>query len=197
MGEPVDLIKKIKGGEPLDYFEQDLRKAHEFHGHICQGIVLGSRLARGGLTYLGIEDPAKNKDFIVYVEVDRCLSDAVQAITGCSLGKRRLKFVDYGKMAATFIDINTNKGIRIVVDAKKKAPNEGDIVSFWRAVSDEEMFKFEPVIVDLRPEDLPGKPTRRVTCELCQESIMDGRDLLVNGKTLCSACAKDKYYRKL
>lgn len=95
----------------MNYFEQDLKKAHEFHGHICTGIIFGVRIARIGLNYLGIDDPAQNRDFIVFVEADRCIADAVASVTGCSLGRRRLKWFDYGKMAATFVDMYSNKGI--------------------------------------------------------------------------------------
>jgi formylmethanofuran dehydrogenase subunit E len=175
-------------------FEEDLEKAHKFHGHICTGIVFGIRIARAGLTYLGINDPAKNRDFICFVEADRCLSDAVQSVTGCSLGKRRLKWLDYGKMAASFIDINTGKGVRIVVDANKNAPDDANPVSFWKQFPEEELFKFEPVTVNLKPEDLPGRPTRKAVCQVCGEKIMDGREISKNGRVMCKACADGAYY---
>lgn len=177
-------------------FKEDLQKAHEFHGHICTGIIFGVRIARIGLNYLGIEDPAANRDFIVFVEADRCIADAVSSVTGCSLGKRRLKWFDYGKMAATFVDMNTNQGVRITTVAHHNAPEGEDLVPFWSAISDEELFKLEPVRVHLKPEDLPGKPSRRVQCEACGESVMDGRDLLIDGKVLCQPCAHGSYYEK-
>jgi formylmethanofuran dehydrogenase subunit E len=179
-----------------DYFKSDLEKAHAFHGHICTGIVFGVRIARLGLKYLGIADPAENKDFIVFVEADRCIADAVSSVTGCSLGKRRLKWFDYGKMAATFVDMNTNEGVRIVTVAKHNMPEEADVVAFWSSIPDEELFKLEPVTVNLKPEDLPGKPSRKVKCEGCGENVMDGRDLLIDGKVLCQACAQGAYYQK-
>lgn len=180
-----------------NHFEEDLEKAREFHGHLCTGIIFGVRIARAGLNYLGIKDPTKNRDFIVFVEVDRCLADAVQSVTGCSLGRRRLKWMDYGKMAASFIDMNTNKGVRIVVDAKQNAPEDEDQVAFWNQFSDEQLLKFEPITVDLKPEDLPGRPTQKTNCEICHEKIMDGRDILKEGKVICKACAKDAYYQKI
>ncbi|NLK52565.1 MAG: formylmethanofuran dehydrogenase [Syntrophomonadaceae bacterium] len=180
-----------------DHFEEDLKKAHEFHGHICTGIVFGVRIARAGLNYLGIEDPATNRDFMVFIEVDRCLADAIQSVTGCSLGRRRLKWFDYGKMAASFIDMNTQKGVRIIVDAQQNAPEDQDPVSFWRQFPDEQLFKFEPITIALKPEDLPGRPTKKAICETCHEKIMDGRDMLKDGKVLCKACANGAYYQKI
>lgn len=179
----------------MSQFEDDVKKAGEFHGHVCTGIVFGVRIARAGLKYLGIGDPAKNRDFIVYVEVDRCLSDAVQSVTGCSLGKRRLKWFDYGKMAASFIDINTQKGVRIAVDAAQNAPEDADPVSFWQQYTDEQILKFEPITVALRPEDLPGRPSSKETCEICHEKVIDGREVLKDGKVLCKACAGGAYYQ--
>lgn len=164
---------------------------------VCTGIVFGVRIARMGLDYLGIEDPAENRDFIVFVEADRCIADAVSSVTGCSLGRRRLKWFDYGKMAASFVDMNTNQGVRIVTTAKQMAPeDEKDLVAFWSAIPDEELFRVEPITVDLKPNDLPGKPTRRVQCAQCGEFVMDGRDLFINEKTLCKACAEGAYYFK-
>jgi len=178
-------------------FEEDIKKAREFHGHVCTCIVFGVRIARAGLNYLGIEDPVKNKDFIVYVEVDRCLSDAVQSVTECSLGKRRLKWFDYGKMAASFIDMNTQKGVRIVVNATKNAPENVDPVSFWQQFTDEQIFKLEPITIALRSEDLPGRPSKTAICEICHEKVMDGREVLKDGKVLCKACASGAYYQKI
>jgi len=188
-------LKRMKN--MMNFFEQDLKKAHEFHGHICTGIVFGVRIARIGLKYLGIDDPAENKDFIVFVEADRCIADAVSSVTGCSLGKRRLKWFDYGKMAATFVDMNTNKGCRVVTAAKQQAEDSDDIVAFWSRIPDEELFKIEPVSVNLKPEDLPGKPLSRVKCDKCAENVMDGREIAISGQVLCKACAGGAYYEKL
>ena len=179
-----------------DHFDEDLKKAHEFHGHTCTGIIFGIRLARAGLEYLGIEDPAENKDFIVYLEADRCLSDAVQSVTGCTLGRRRLKWLDYGKMAASFIDMNTQKGVRIAVDNHDDPPDGEDPVAYWRKLPKEQLFKFEPITVNLKPEDLPGRPTKKAYCEVCHERINDGRDVLKDGQVLCKACANGTYYQK-
>ncbi|MGI6428627.1 MAG: FmdE family protein [Syntrophomonadaceae bacterium] len=177
-------------------FEEDLQKAHDFHGHICTGIIFGTKIARIGLSRLGIEDPHENKDFIVFVEADRCIADAVSAVTGCFLGKRRLKWLDYGKMAATFVDMNSQKGIRIVTASSQQPPDDMDLVTFWSSIPDEDLFRIEEVTVMLKQEDLPGRPSRKVTCADCGESVMDGRDLLVEGKVLCKACANGAYYIK-
>jgi len=149
-----------------------------------------------GLNYLGIEDPAENRDFIVYVEADRCIADAVAAVTGCSLGRRRLKWLDYGKMAASFVDMNTRQGIRIVAAAKEQPGDDVDPVVFFSSIPDEELFRVEPITVNLTEHDLPGKPTLKVICSRCGEAVMDGRDLQVAGESLCKACGGEAYYQR-
>src|SRR5271169_6569375 len=110
-----------------------LREAEHAHGHLCAGQVLGVRLAMLGLEKLGIEDPRgkDRKRLITFVEIDRCATDAIAVVTGCRLGKRALKFRDWGKMAATFVDlgtkdlgikdVTTGKAIRIAAKESSKA----------------------------------------------------------------------------
>jgi formylmethanofuran dehydrogenase subunit E len=178
------------------HFEEDLKKAGEFHGHICAGIIIGVRLARAGLEYLGIDDPAKNRDFIVYCEIERCLTDAVQSVTGVSLGKRRLKIRDYGKMAACFVDMNTGKGVRLVCFGNVNAPDGADLVEFFGRIPDSELFRTEPVTVSIPAEDLPGRPVRSAVCSVCGEKVMDARDVTHEGKIFCRACFGGAYYTK-
>jgi formylmethanofuran dehydrogenase subunit E len=84
------------------------------HGHLCAGQVLGVRLAMLGLRELGIDDPtAERKRVVTYVEIDRCVTDAVALVANCRLGKRALKFRDWGKVAATFVDLQTGRAVRI------------------------------------------------------------------------------------
>ncbi|MGZ8467395.1 MAG: FmdE family protein, partial [Candidatus Binatia bacterium] len=91
-----------------------LREASAIHGHHCAGQILGVRMAMVGCRELGIEEPKGCKRLIVYAEIDRCATDAVQAVTGCSLGKRSLKFLDYGKMAVTFLNTETRQALRVL-----------------------------------------------------------------------------------
>ena len=111
-------------------FEEHLQAAAAMHGHLCAGQVIGVRMARRGCLELGL-DPDERADrqrLIVYVEVDRCATDAISSVTGCKLGKRTLKHVDYGKVAATFVDTRTGRAVRVVAreDARDKARAYGD-----------------------------------------------------------------------
>ena len=176
-------------------FQEDLDRAVAFHGHVCGGQVIGTRMARLGLAHFGIESPEDYKDLVICVEADRCLADALTIVANCSLGRRRLKWYDYGKMAATFYDLQSGKAIRIAsVNQSRPGPDDTDIVAFYNAISDEQMFKIEEVEVNLTKLDLPGKPQNRVTCARCGEDVLDGREVVKDGQTLCKPCAGEPAY---
>jgi formylmethanofuran dehydrogenase subunit E len=175
---------------------EDLTAARAYHGHLCHGMVMGVRMARYGCRLLGIDDPHAYRDLVVYVEMDRCASDAVGVAAGVTLGRRRLKWVDYGKMAATFVDLGSGKAVRLA--PRPEVPHAGreeDPLTFWNDWTDEQLFDFQPVIVDVPPEDLPGRPLRTVVCAACGEKVQDGREIECEGETLCRACAGGAYYR--
>jgi formylmethanofuran dehydrogenase subunit E len=182
-----------------------LELAEQSHGHMCPGQVLGVRMAIAGLKALGIDDPAKHrKRLVTFVEIDRCAADAVALVTGCRLGKRSLKFFDYGKVAATFANLETGEAVRVVArdDSREKAqtmfPELGDPykqqLAAYKAMEDAELFTVHRVRVKIGPQDLPGRPRSRVPCEKCGEGINDGRERLVNGRILCRSCADESYY---
>jgi len=199
------MITENKAQE-IVYFDELLKESVRLHGHLCPGQVLGVRIAMRGLKEIGIDDPKgrDRKSLIVFVEMDRCATDAIQSVTGCSLGKRTMRFMDYGKMAATFVNLSTGKAVRVI--AKEEARERArelfpDIEDKYRAqleaykvMRDDELFETMPVIVKLRPEDMPGRPLRRVRCELCGEYVQDMREVIKNGKVLCRFCAEGGYY---
>jgi formylmethanofuran dehydrogenase subunit E len=190
-------------------FDQYLHDAEIAHGHLCAGQVLGVRLAMLGLQKLGIEDPSgkDRKRLVTFVEIDRCATDAVAVVTGCRLGKRALKFRDWGKVAATFVDISAGKGIRIAAKESSKAlaramhpeiadKNQQQMLAY-REISDDDLFAFQWVKVELPPEEFPGYKGERVVCESCSEGINFRREVRNNGKVLCRACAGESYYEPI
>lgn len=177
-------------------YEEDLKAAAAYHGHLCTGMFLGVRMSRFGLKLLKIDEPLTYKDLIVYVEIDRCAADAVCVVTGCTLGRKRLKLVNYGKMAATFVNLATNEAVRLSPASDIKMPDDADPYQFWAQYSDQELFKIEHVTVDIMLRDLPGKPQHKARCSKCGESILDGREVKQEGTALCLACAEQPYYQK-
>ena len=187
--------------------EEYIERANVAHGHTCAGQILGIRLSLLGLRELGIDDPIKErKRLITIVEIDRCATDAVQLVTGCRLGKRALKFKDFGKVAATFVDLKTGRAIRIVAreESKQKArqmfpeldKEEGQRRAY-RQLSDEDLFSRQWVRVALPEEDMPGYRAPRVVCAQCGEGINFKREVQRDGRLLCRACAGERYYEPL
>ncbi len=179
--------------EDYQYF---LEKVNKFHGHTCAGIALGTRIALAAMKHLGL-DPYKDnrKNIIAYVEVDRCMADAVMVITGCSPGKRSLKYVDYGKFAATLVNLSTGKAVRGTV--KKVFSNKGDKEETLREIlttPDSRLVTLQDVNVEIPELDKPGPPKNKAVCEVCEERIVDGREVIQGGQTRCRACAYEKYY---
>lgn len=194
--------------EDMD-FQSLLDGAVEFHGHLCGGQIIGVKMAMAGLREIGIEDPKgkDRKDLIVLVEIDRCATDAIITVTGCRVGRRSLKVLDYGKMAATFVNMKTGRAVRInaTAESRRRAEElEGELIptygvenAFCEALvrmSEEELFKIREVEVRLRPQDLPGEPLDIVICEECGETVLDMREVEKQGRLLCKTCAEGMSY---
>jgi len=181
--------------------------AAKAHGHLCAGQVLGVRLAMLGLRELGIDDPVgERKRLITYVEIDRCVTDAVAVVANCRLGKRALKFRDWGKVAATFVDLQTGRAVRIAAkESSKQAAREmfpemekeAGQQKAYAQLPDEILFDKKWVKVEVHPEDLPGFKGPRVVCAQCGEGINFKREVVRDNRTLCRACAGDQYYAPL
>jgi formylmethanofuran dehydrogenase subunit E len=190
-------------------FDEYVRLAEQAHGHICAGQILGLRMALYGLKLLGLDDPAgkDRKRLITFVEIDRCAADAVTVVTGCRLGKRALKFRDFGKVAATFCDLQQDRAVRVVARessrqrARELYPEITDKnaqqMRAYRELPDGDMFDYRWVRVRVAPEDLPGYKAPRATCAKCGEGINFRREIVREGAILCRACAGDSYYEPL
>jgi len=185
--------------------EEYIALAAKSHGHMCPGQILGIRMAMLGLRSIGIDDPVvARKRLLTFVEIDRCATDAVSVVTGCRLGKRSLKFLDYGKVAATFVDLETGRAVRVAAreDARAKAKAMFSAMSdasraqleAYKVMETDDLFDLRAVRVKLKPEDMPGRPRSRVTCAQCGEGVNDGRELRLGDRILCRSCAGEPYY---
>lgn len=194
----------------MQSLDEILVECEQLHGHMCAGQLLGARMALLGCRLVGLDDPrgADRRKTIVWVEIDRCMADAVSAATGVRLGKRSLKYVDYGKVAATFLNTETKAAVRIVARESSRALADEKFASIvnkrerqFRAYSeatDEELFASEFVRLELSEMDAPGSPRSRVTCAVCQEGVNDGREVIrADGSVACRGCAGETYYKKL
>lgn len=186
--------------------EEYLRDAEVAHGHLCAGQVLGVRMAMFGLMRLGIDDPQgkDRKRIVTFVEIDRCATDAIGVVTGCRLGKRALKFRDWGKMAATFVDVQDGRALRVAAKDSSKAlaaamhpelPSKNQQqMQAYREMSDADLFEAQWVKVELPPEEMPGYKGERVVCGRCGEGIQFRREVRRGNDILCRACSGESYY---
>lgn len=193
----------------MESLDDLLQQAEIAHGHLCAGQVLGVRMALLGCRRLGITEPrgTDRKRLVTYVEIDRCATDAIGVVTGCRLGKRALKFRDWGKMAATFVDLASGRAIRIVAleSSKQRArelyPEIADKnkqqMKAYREMDDAELFGEQWVEVSLGPKEMPGYKSARVACTQCGEGINYDRFVERHGETLCLPCAdpEQRYYK--
>ena len=202
-----------------------LRTAELAHGHLCAGQVLGVRMAMLALRRLGIDDPRKRtladgslnpdrKRLVTFVEIDRCATDAIGVVTGCRVGKRALKLRDWGKMAATFVDLGAKldgeeyKALRVVAQESSKGrakelypelEKNAQQMKAYREMPDEELFAEQWVRVALPASEFPGYKGERVACARCGEGVNFDRFAERGGERLCLACADESaiYYKPL
>ncbi len=199
-----------------------LRDAELAHGHLCAGQILGVRMAMLACARLGVHDPRSRqspdrKRLVTFVEIDRCATDAIAVVTGCRVGKRALKLRDWGKMAATFLDLarplparaDHYEALRIVARESSKdrarelfpeiTDKNQQQMHAYRELPDEDLFAEQWVSVALPPSEFPGYRGARVSCSACGEGINFDRFQLVDDKPLCRGCADPaaRYYQPL
>jgi formylmethanofuran dehydrogenase subunit E len=180
-----------------------LKKAKEFHGEVCAGIILGTRMTVAGMKVLEMNPLEKNRYLIVYVENDRCVADAIQAITGCSLGHRTLKYLPYGKFAATFVDLKTGAAVRVSIADKTINDRLGTVAvkdispTALLETQESDLFHIRRVHCTVPDEDMPGLPKHKAYCSRCNEVILDNKVVVRDGAVLCNNCAGMTYYRDL
>jgi formylmethanofuran dehydrogenase subunit E len=188
-------------------FRELLETSAAAHGHLCPGQVAGVRMAILGCRLIGLDEPARRdqiKKLIVYVEMDRCTADAVAHVTGVKLGRRSLKFVDYGIMAATFLNLESGKAFRVVsteearelaaVYAPEVSGTSRQQLAAYCRMPDSVLFRVQQVRVPIKPVDLPGPTRRKTPCSRCGQVVRDGREVIRDGDVVCRPCAEGAYF---
>jgi len=192
----------------MEAVESLLASSAAAHGHLCPGQVVGVRMAMLGCRLIGLDDPASReqiKKLIVYVEMDRCAADAVAHVTGVKLGRRSLKFMDCGIMAASFLNLETGRAFRVVSteesrdlahlyapEIPEKYPRQ---IEAYRRMPDNVLFRVQEVRIEIREADLPGRTRTKVACARCGQVVRDRREIMVHGVPLCAHCAGRSYFR--
>lgn len=184
-----------------------LQASADQHRHLCPRQVLGVRMGLLAGRLLGLEVPRKDKRLLALVETDGCAADAIAVATGCRVGRRTLRVIDFGKVAATFVDVRMERAVRIVPrplireQARVYAP---EATNHWQAqllgyqrMPEGELLLAQEVALVFSLEKLLSKAGYRVTCQACGEEIINEREVRQDGLILCRACAGQRYYRLL
>ena len=192
----------------METFQELLASSAKAHGHLCPGQVVGVRMAMLGCRLIGLNDPADHsqiKKLLVYVEMDRCATDAIAHVTGAKLGRRSLKFKDYGIMAATFVNVETGSAFRVLSteEARDLVPlyapgirgKAGQQLEAYRRMPDSVLFRVQRVRVPVKDWDLPGPTRYKSICSRCGQIVRDRREVVVNGEMLCRPCAHGAYFQ--
>jgi len=171
-----------------------LEKCKQFHGHLCMGQALGARIGIKGMELIS---PYTPREVVVFVECDRCAADAVLTVSGTRLGRRTLKLRDYGRMAATFWNLETNIAWRVNSAYQGQRIEEEDTLRALMELPDEALVRWRQVRVSLPEMDMPGRPRRIVTCAACGEQVYDAKEIQTPDGPLCRGCAHPAYYQEV
>jgi formylmethanofuran dehydrogenase subunit E len=188
----------------MDNLEDILAISSARHTHLCPRQVLGARIGLAGASALGLNLPRKDKSLLIILETDGCFADGIEVATGCTVGHRTLRVEDYGKIAATFVDVKTGQALRIVpkLDVRQRAYEYAKDeqrhyfaqLRAYQCMPDAELLTFESVHLKIPVEKIVSRAGVRVNCELCSEEIINERECILNGRILCQACAFGGYY---
>lgn len=184
--------------------EELLTTSAALHHHLCPRQVLGVRMGLAAGSWLELTLPQTDKRLLTVVETDGCVIDGLAMATGCRVGRRTMRVLDFGKVAATFVDTATGRAVRIAPhprareQAKIYAPEarsrwEAYLLGYQRMPA-EALLHFQPVALTISLEKLLSKEGYRVQCERCGEEVFNEREVIQNGQILCQACAGESYY---
>lgn len=188
----------------MDTLDLILTESAKRHKHLCPRQVLGVRMGLFAAELLGLDLPRRDKRLLVISETDGCAVDGLSAATGCRVGSRTLRIVDFGKIAATFTDTYTEETIRIVprreartlaVEHVPDARNNWEAMLFgYQVMLLCDLFLVQRVKLDVSLSEITSQPGRKAICEICEEEIINGREVVNNGVVFCVSCAGKSYY---
>lgn len=181
-----------------------LEKSMQDHDHLCPRQVLGVRIGLAGMRAVGVTSTPMNKQLLVISETDGCFVDGLIAPTGCTVGHRTLRVEDYGKVAATFVAVNTGQAVRVTprLNVRERAcayvPGESHHyfaqLQAYQTMPDEDLLTVQEVSLKVAVKQIVSRPGLRVHCDVCGEEIMNEREVSLDGYTLCQSCAGNGYY---
>jgi formylmethanofuran dehydrogenase subunit E len=194
-------------GMTIQALDALLNASAALHDHLCPRQVLGVRMGLLAGQILEIDLPQRDKRLLTIVETDGCAADGIAVATNCWVGRRTLRVEDYGKVAATFVDTQTGRAIRIVPrrDARRIArafaPDAGGkwecYLLGYQRIPAEELLAVQPVELRRPVDQLISRPDKQAVCERCGEEVINEREVVTAGSVLCRPCSGPSYYRRL
>lgn len=180
------------------------RSAARHHNHLCPRQVLGVRIGLLAGKALNIVVPQAEKRLFAFVECDGCGMGGIAVASGCFVERRTLRVLDYGKLAATFVDTHTGQAVRIHPHpdsrqaAQRLLPDSPDSwhaqLEAYQVLPDEQILVIEPVRLAVSMEAIISQPGLRADCTICGEEIINDRQVIVDGKAVCQTCAGESYF---
>jgi formylmethanofuran dehydrogenase subunit E len=185
--------------------DQLLEKTSALHNHLCPRQVLGVRMGMLAAELLELDLPQTKKRLYTFLETDGCFADGVAVATGCWLGHRTMRLIDFGKVAATFVDTQSGQAYRIGVHPEARLfarETEPDARSRWHGqlaayqyLPSDQLLIWQTVQLNFSMDTLVSRPGVRVNCARCGEEIVNEREQIVNGEPICRACFGEAYYQ--
>ena len=183
-----------------------LERSAALHNHLCPRQVLGVRMGMLAAEVLKLDLPQSNKRLFTFLETDGCFADGIAVATGCTLGHRTIRLMDFGKVAATFVDTQTNQAIRVwahpesrryAIEAEPEACNHWHAqLEAYQTLLPNKLLCWQPVQLTLSMGAIISHPGIRVNCACCGEEILNEREKIVDGVPVCRACLGEAYYHR-
>jgi len=181
-----------------------LEQLARMHPRVCPRQILGARIGMRAGELLEVALPRSDKLMLALVEMDGCFADGVSVATGCWFGRRTLRFVDYGKVAATFIDLGSSRAVRIWASpearvlAERYVPDAPDRwhaqLEAYRLMPAAELLQWCRVTLKVPANVQLSAECERVMCSACGEEVLYDRQIVRDGCVLCRPCAGQAYY---
>lgn len=181
------------------------RKSSISHTHLCPRQILGVRIGLAGMNALGFSETPVKKQLLIISETDGCFVDGLTAATACTVGHRTLRVEDYGKIAATFVDVKTCRAVRVApqpdIRERAYAYAPGELRRYfaqmraYQVMPNDELLIVQEVVLSTPIRQIISRPGVRVNCDSCGEEIINNREILRDGLTLCRACNGDSYFQ--
>ena len=188
----------------MQTLDEILRESSSRHKHLCPRQVLGARMALYASEALDLGLPRLDKRLLVIPETDGCTVDGLIAATGCHIGGRTLRILDFGKVAASFVDTRTESTVRVIPrrEARKLAAEYAPtarnrreaMLLGYKVMPARELFNIQKVELTMHISQIMSRAGVKTICEVCGEEIINGREVMKDGVVLCNTCAGESYY---